>query len=79
MNCYYCTYSCVHIFSDVLITTIDADISYEGLLSEMKAMCKFEDSQPFTIKWVDEEGWPFSLVNYFENTSPVFAEFFFIA
>lgn len=43
---------------DVLITTIDADISYEGLLTEMKATCKFEDNQPFTIKWVDEEGDP---------------------
>jgi len=43
-------------FRDVLVTSIEADISYEGLLAEMKDICKFEEGQPFTIKWVDEEG-----------------------
>jgi len=32
------------------------DISYESLCSEMRDICKFDSEQPFTVKWVDEEG-----------------------
>jgi len=42
--------------SDVLITNLSTDISYEGLCSEMRDICKFDGEQPFTVKWVDEEG-----------------------
>jgi len=42
--------------SDVLITNLGTDISYEGLCSEMRDICKFDSDQPFTVKWVDEEG-----------------------
>jgi len=39
-----------------LITNIGSDITYEGLCAEMRDICKFSDDQPFTVKWVDEEG-----------------------
>jgi len=42
--------------SDVLITNLSTDISYEALCSEMRDICKFDAEQPFTVKWVDEEG-----------------------
>ena len=47
--------------SDVLITNLSVDISYDGLCSEMRDICKFDSEQPFTVKWVDEEGMIHSL------------------
>ena len=47
---------CVYIFSDVMVTSIDNDITFSGLGSEMKDICNFSTAQPFTMKWVDEEG-----------------------
>ena len=41
-----------------MITSIDADITYEGMCAEMKDICKFDELQPFTVKWLDEEGMP---------------------
>ena len=43
-------------FSDVLVSSMDSDITYEGLIAEMKDICRFDEHQPFTMKWVDEEG-----------------------
>jgi len=40
----------------VLITNLSTAISYESLCSEMRDICKFDTEQPFTVKWVDEEG-----------------------
>lgn len=51
---------------DVLITTIDGDIAYEGLCSEMREICKFDATQPFTMKWVDEEGDPCTVSSQIE-------------
>ena len=39
-----------------MVTSIDTDITYEGLSAEMKDICRFDENQPFTMKWVDEEG-----------------------
>lgn len=41
---------------DILITNIGSDITIDGLCAEMRDICKFADDQPFTVKWVDEEG-----------------------
>ena len=41
---------------DILITKIDCEISYADFLAEIKDICKFDDNQSFTVKWVDEEG-----------------------
>ena len=40
----------------MLITNLSTDISYEVLCAEMRDICKFDGEQPFTVKWVDEEG-----------------------
>jgi len=44
--------------SDVMVTSIDSDITYEGLSAEMRDICHFPEEQPFTMKWLDEEGDP---------------------
>ena len=48
-----------------MITLLNHDITYEGLCAEMKDICKFDEEQPFTMKWVDEEG---------NNIQPFFIE-----
>ena len=39
-----------------MVTEIASSITYESLCSEMRDICSFDDKQPFTMKWVDEEG-----------------------
>ena len=43
-------------FRDVMVVTLANDITYDVLLREVSELCKFNDKQPFTLKWVDEEG-----------------------
>ncbi|XP_014773259.1 protein kinase C iota type [Octopus bimaculoides] len=43
---------------DILVTSIGSKITYESLRKEIRDICKFESKQPFTMKWVDEEGDP---------------------
>lgn len=43
---------------DILVTSIGSKITYENLRQEIRDICKFESKQPFTMKWVDEEGDP---------------------
>ncbi len=42
--------------SDVMVTNLDLDITYQGLCAEIRDICQFDEEQPFTMKWVDEEG-----------------------
>ncbi|KAL7738199.1 hypothetical protein ACLKA6_006535 [Drosophila palustris] len=42
----------------IIITTINKNISYEELCYEIRNICRFPIDQPFTIKWVDEENDP---------------------
>lgn len=51
---------------DVLITNLNGNIGYEDLCQEMRDICKFDMSQPFTLKWVDEEGDPCTLSSQME-------------
>ena len=44
------------VFRDILITSVNCEISYEDFCAEIKDICKFDDKQPFTVKWVDEDG-----------------------
>lgn len=39
-----------------MITHFEPSISFEGLCSEVRDMCSFDNEQPFTMKWIDEEG-----------------------
>ncbi|GAB6031304.1 hypothetical protein CHUAL_009100 [Chamberlinius hualienensis] len=43
---------------EVMITYINPYISLEDMCMEMRDICKFDSNQPFTMKWVDEEGDP---------------------
>eukprot|EP00096_Caligus_rogercresseyi_P009727 TRINITY_DN3353_c0_g1_i1.p1 TRINITY_DN3353_c0_g1~~TRINITY_DN3353_c0_g1_i1.p1 ORF type:complete len:577 (+),score=227.93 TRINITY_DN3353_c0_g1_i1:135-1865(+) len=45
----------------IFITYIDHGITYEQMLEEMREICGFPGSHPFTVKWVDEEGDPCTL------------------
>lgn len=51
---------------DVMVTNLNSDITYEGLCAEMRDICKFDDTQPFTLKWVDEEGDPCTISSQIE-------------
>ena len=42
----------------IFITYIDHTIKYTDLQSEMREICGFPRTYPFTMKWVDEEGDP---------------------
>ncbi|EEC19009.1 serine/threonine protein kinase, putative, partial [Ixodes scapularis] len=45
-------------FSEIMVMYIDPAIALEKLCKEMRDICKFNEEQPFTMKWVDEEGDP---------------------
>ncbi|KAK2157936.1 hypothetical protein LSH36_181g04078 [Paralvinella palmiformis] len=51
---------------DVMVTNLNSDITYEGLCAEMRDICKFDEIQPFTLKWVDEEGDPCTISSQIE-------------
>ena len=55
----------VVVYSDVMVTGISYDVTYDDFMVEMKDMCHFHDDQPFTLKWLDEEGGLFSFFNPF--------------
>lgn len=38
------------------MTNIKNDVKYLDFCAEIKDICKFDDVQPFTVKWLDEEG-----------------------
>ena len=42
----------------IFITYIDHGITIDQLVSEMREICGFPRTHPFTVKWVDEEGDP---------------------
>ncbi len=51
-----------------MVTSIDTDITFEGLSAEMMDICRFDEDQPFTMKWVDEEGKTLVTVLYEKKT-----------
>ncbi|KAL3861419.1 hypothetical protein ACJMK2_007453, partial [Sinanodonta woodiana] len=51
---------------DILITNVNHGISFEDFCAEIKDICKFDDRQPFTVKWVDEEGDPCTISSQME-------------
>lgn len=58
-----CNYSIGHFLNiiflllrDIMITYFEPSISFEGLCSEVRDMCSFDNEQLFTMKWIDEEG-----------------------
>ena len=51
---------------DIMITHFEPSISFEGLCSEVRDMCSFDNEQPFTMKWIDEEGDPCTVSSQLE-------------
>ncbi|XP_033764087.1 protein kinase C iota type-like isoform X1 [Pecten maximus] len=51
---------------DILITSVNVEISYTDFCAEIKDICKFDDQQPFTVKWLDEEGDPCTISSQLE-------------
>lgn len=43
---------------EIMVMYIEPAIALEKLCREMRDICKFNEEQPFTMKWVDEEGDP---------------------
>uniref|UniRef100_H0WSB9 protein kinase C n=1 Tax=Otolemur garnettii TaxID=30611 RepID=H0WSB9_OTOGA len=51
---------------DIMITHFEPSISFEGLCSEVRDMCSFDNDQLFTMKWIDEEGDPCTVSSQLE-------------
>lgn len=49
-----------------MITHMKTDVKYEQMCLEVKEICKFDLDQPFTMKWVDEEGDPCTISSQIE-------------
>lgn len=43
---------------EIMITYIKPTIALDDLCKEMREICKFSNEQPFTMKWLDDEGDP---------------------
>lgn len=41
---------------DILITSLDAAMTFEELCKEVREMCSLHQGHPLTLKWVDSEG-----------------------
>ena len=46
------------------MTYIKSEILLEELRNEMRAICQFMPDQEFTMKWIDEEGVFFCLLQF---------------
>ncbi|KAK7496787.1 hypothetical protein BaRGS_00011996 [Batillaria attramentaria] len=51
---------------DILVTNIKMEMSYTDFCTEIKGICKFDEYQPFTVKWLDEEGDPCTISSQVE-------------
>lgn len=51
---------------DILVTNIKNEMSYSDFCREIKVICKFDEYQPFTVKWLDEEGDPCTISSQVE-------------
>ncbi|XP_041319562.1 protein kinase C zeta type isoform X2 [Pyrgilauda ruficollis] len=55
-----------HYSGDILITNLDASMSYAELCDEVHEMCNLEQEQPITLKWIDDEGDPCTISSQME-------------
>ncbi|KAK3853594.1 hypothetical protein Pcinc_039878 [Petrolisthes cinctipes] len=51
---------------EVYITYVPPVTEVAALEEEIRAVCKFDSDQDFTIKWIDEEGDPISISHEYE-------------
>ncbi|CAD5122184.1 DgyrCDS10629 [Dimorphilus gyrociliatus] len=55
-----------HFDGDIMVASIDNDITFEGMKIEVRDICNFDAQQPFTMKWIDEEGDPCTVSSQIE-------------
>ncbi|XP_078281827.1 protein kinase C zeta type isoform X3 [Rhinoraja longicauda] len=55
-----------HYKGDMLITNLEATITYDGMCSEVRDMCNLQQNQPITLKWIDNEGDPCTVSSHME-------------
>lgn len=41
---------------NIMVTYITPDLGLKSLHKEIRDICKFDQQQHFTIKWIDEDG-----------------------
>ena len=41
---------------DVMCLVMDPNIAFDDLCDDLRDLCKFNSDDPFTMKWIDEEG-----------------------
>ncbi|KAF0880676.1 KPCZ kinase, partial [Crocuta crocuta] len=51
---------------DILITSLDAAMTFEELCGEVREMCSLHQGHPLTLKWVDNEGDPCTVSSQME-------------
>lgn len=51
---------------EIMITYIKRNIVLDDLCKEMRDICKFNNKQPFTMKWLDDEGDPCTISSQLE-------------
>ncbi|KAK4322134.1 hypothetical protein Pmani_007111 [Petrolisthes manimaculis] len=51
---------------EVYITYVPPVTEVAALEEEIRAVCKFDSDQDFTIKWIDEEGDPITISHEYE-------------
>lgn len=58
MKLYYTVLLIVSFFycSDVMCLVMDPNIGIDDLCDDLRDLCKFSSDEPFTMKWIDEEG-----------------------
>uniref|UniRef100_UPI00358F7428 protein kinase C iota type-like isoform X1 n=1 Tax=Myxine glutinosa TaxID=7769 RepID=UPI00358F7428 len=51
---------------DILISHVGPTLTFSGLCEDIRQMCAFSQGQPFTLKWIDEEGDPCTISSQME-------------
>ncbi|XP_021564232.1 protein kinase C zeta type, partial [Carlito syrichta] len=51
---------------DILITSVDAATTFDGLCEDVRDMCGLHPQHPLTLKWVDSEGDPCTVSSQME-------------
>ncbi|XP_041129051.1 protein kinase C zeta type-like [Polyodon spathula] len=55
-----------HYKGDMLITALDSSMTYRALCDEVRDMCSLLQTQPITLKWIDNEGDPCTISSQIE-------------
>nr|XP_023697250.1 protein kinase C zeta type-like isoform X2 [Paramormyrops kingsleyae] len=55
-----------HYNRNILISDLDAALTYQELCEEVREMCSLHAEQPITLKWIDDEGDPCTISSQME-------------